>query len=154
MGNPLMALVDGPRWRERPIGIGICICIGIGIEIEIEIDAMFNAKHPRPRYHRNLLLSAYTWVLSPARGCPKRSPLSHPDPESLPQRARWRFRPAYGGGYVPFSDPDFCRGIFVAIPFRHTDTPPLLALAFPYSYPFPYSLLLLVLVLVLLLVLE
>jgi hypothetical protein len=58
-------------------------------------------KRPRQRYRPNLLLSAYTWVLSPARGCPKRWPLSHPDPESLPQRAqrtRWRFRAGHGGG--------------------------------------------------------
>ena len=26
------------------------------------------------------------------------SRLFHPDPESLPQRTRWRFRPTYGGG--------------------------------------------------------
>ncbi len=33
-----------------------------------------------------------------ARARPKRQTLSHPDPESLPQRTRWRFRPATGVG--------------------------------------------------------
>jgi len=26
--------------------------------------------------------------------------LSHPDPESLPQRTRWRFRPGHLGDYL------------------------------------------------------
>ncbi len=41
--------------------------------------------------------------------------LSHPVPESLPQRARWRVRPAFGGGSVPCSAPYFWGGNFFRI---------------------------------------
>ena len=46
------------------------------------------------------------WSLSVRKGNSSRLLLSYPpEPESLPQRARWRFRPGYWGGAGPCSDP-------------------------------------------------
>ncbi len=45
------------------------------------------------------------------------SRISHPHPESFPQRARWRFRPVYGGGSVLWSAPNIF-GEFLDKPFQ------------------------------------
>ena len=58
--------------------------------------------------------------LGRAGGRPKRYPLSHPDPESLPQRARWRFRPACRGrARFHALHPTFW-GNFLVLPFQLT----------------------------------
>src|SRR5690606_34984233 len=63
----------------------------------------------------------------------------HPDPESLPQRARWCFRPAYWGGMFHALSPTFSRAFF-----RYRVSAALVRLV-----PMPLLLLLLLLVLVL-----
>jgi len=62
----------------------------------------------------------------------------HPDPESLPQRARWRFRPAYWDGRFHALSPTFSRAFF-----RYH-----VSAALVFLVPMPLLLLLLVLVLV------
>ena len=94
---------DGLGWGKVNGEIGVEIEIGIEIEIEIDEnrDSAWDAQGKRPTtagLPKRAAVRMHNCSRSSEMAAPFPSRLSHPDPKSLPQRARWRFRPAYGGG--------------------------------------------------------